>query len=176
MKARSAKNKGAEFQREVRDAILQYFPDLTQNDIRSTTGGANGVDILLSEAAIEAFPFSVECKRSERVDGKYLDQVLENVIHGTHPLLVFRWNRSPMLVAFRMNLFTRLFSDVNIVTDLYEIKYFSRNKLQTVDLRNGQMAKVVHKRKKEQDDGTITMFVVMRFDIFMKQAIKYLSH
>lgn len=62
MKPHSAKNKGRIFQQAVRDLLLEVFPELTKDDVRSTSMGAPGVDILLSTAAKKLFPFSVECK------------------------------------------------------------------------------------------------------------------
>ena len=62
MKTRSAKNKGKRLQNEVRDLILETFKQLEPDDVRSTTMGDSGEDVLLSPAARKLFPFSVECK------------------------------------------------------------------------------------------------------------------
>jgi hypothetical protein len=59
MKPRSAKAKGRRFQQEVRDALLSNFPFLEPDDIRSTSMGASGEDILLSPAARRVYPYSI---------------------------------------------------------------------------------------------------------------------
>ena len=62
IKTSSAKAKGRALQQSMRDAILAKFEHLTSDDVRSTSMGAPGSDILLSSAAKKAFPFEVECK------------------------------------------------------------------------------------------------------------------
>ena len=49
--ARTAKAKGRLGQNEIRDKILETFPDLEPDDVRSTTMGDTGEDIQLSPAA-----------------------------------------------------------------------------------------------------------------------------
>ena len=71
MKTRSAKNKGKRLQNDVRDLILETFKELEPDDVRSTTMGDSGEDILLSPAARKLFPFSVECKNQEKL--KYME-------------------------------------------------------------------------------------------------------
>ena len=68
MKTRSAKNKGKRLQNDVRDLILETFTELEPDDVRSTTMGDSGEDILLSPAARKLFPFSVECKNQEKLN------------------------------------------------------------------------------------------------------------
>lgn len=53
-------------QQFVRDAILALFPDLSERDVRSTSMGASGVDIQLSEKAFALYPYEVECKNNKR--------------------------------------------------------------------------------------------------------------
>ena len=68
MKPRSAKNKGKRLQNKVRDLILEKFQQLEEDDVRSTTMGDSGEDVLLSPAARKLFPFSVECKNQEKLN------------------------------------------------------------------------------------------------------------
>ena len=69
MKTRSAKNKGKRLQNDVRDLILETFKQLEEDDVRSTTMGDSGEDVLLSPvAARKLFPFSVECKNQEKLN------------------------------------------------------------------------------------------------------------
>ena len=66
MKSRSAKNKGKRLQNKVRDLILEKFNTLEDDDVRSTTMGDSGEDVLLSPAARKLFPFSIECKNKKK--------------------------------------------------------------------------------------------------------------
>tara|TARA_X000001382_G_scaffold8197_1_gene5971 strand:- start:1064 stop:1399 length:336 start_codon:yes stop_codon:yes gene_type:complete len=94
MKSRSAKNKGKRLQNQVRDLILEKFQQLEEDDVRSTTMGDSGEDILLSPAARKLFPFSVECKNQEKLNiWSSLEQAENN--SGIHsPLLIFKRNRT----------------------------------------------------------------------------------
>lgn len=65
MKTQSCKAKGRKLQQRVRDLILENFEDLEQDDVRSTSMGAGGEDVLLSPKARKYFPFSIECKNQE---------------------------------------------------------------------------------------------------------------
>tara|TARA_R100000734_G_C3300347_1_gene91080 strand:+ start:259 stop:594 length:336 start_codon:yes stop_codon:yes gene_type:complete len=103
MKTRSAKNKGKRLQNSVRDLILEKFTQLEPDDVRSTTMGDSGEDILLSPAARKLFPFSVECKNQEKLNiWSSLEQAETNA--GDHkPLLVFKRNRSKTYIALEIN-------------------------------------------------------------------------
>ena len=56
MKTRS-KNKGKRLQNDVRDLILETFKQLEADDVRSTTMGDSGEDILLSPKYVNCFHF-----------------------------------------------------------------------------------------------------------------------
>ena len=92
MKSRSAKNKGKRLQNKVRDLILEKFDTLEDDDVRSTTMGDSGEDVLLSPAARKLFPFSIECKNQEKLNiWSSLEQAENN--SGSHtPLLIFKRN------------------------------------------------------------------------------------
>ena len=95
MNTRSRKNKGKRLQNKVRDLLLEQFKDvLEQDDVRSTTMGDSGEDVLLSPAARKLFPFSVECKNQEKLNiWSSLEQAENN--SGSHtPLLIFKRNRT----------------------------------------------------------------------------------
>ena len=101
--ARAAKAKGRHGQNEIRDKILETFPDLEPDDVRSTTMGDTGEDIQLSPAARKLIPLSIEVKR--RKDGlktaySYIEQAVK---HGTgEPVVFFRSDRRPWLVMIGM--------------------------------------------------------------------------
>jgi len=68
MRPASCKAKGRRLQQEVRDQLLKNAPSLEPDDIRSTSMGASGEDLLLSPAARKLYPFSVECKNVEKLN------------------------------------------------------------------------------------------------------------
>jgi len=93
--AQSRKAKGRRLQQEVRDLILETYKDVLEpDDVRSTSMGASGEDLLLSPAARKLFPFATECKNQEKLNiWSSLEQAETNA--GKHiPLLVFKRNRS----------------------------------------------------------------------------------
>ena len=111
MKTRSAKNKGKRLQNDVRDLILETFKQLEPDDVRSTTMGDSGEDILLSPAARKLFPFSVECKNQERLNiWESLEQAESNANQHI-PLLVFKRNRSKTYISMEINDLMRLLSE-----------------------------------------------------------------
>ena len=61
--ARTAKNKGRLGQNEIRDKLLEAFPEFEPDDIKSTTMGDTGEDIQLSPAVRKKLPITIEVKR-----------------------------------------------------------------------------------------------------------------
>ena len=68
MKTQSAKNKGRILQQRIVKDIKLAFPHLSENDVRSTSMGCAGEDVILSPLAKQAFPYSIEAKNQERVN------------------------------------------------------------------------------------------------------------
>lgn len=105
----SAKQKGRKLQQKVRDLILETF-NLESDDVRSTSMGAGGEDILLSPTARKLFNFSIECKNQEHISiWKSLEQAEKNC-NGHTPLLVFSRNRSKTYVCLEIKKFMELFT------------------------------------------------------------------
>ncbi len=108
MKTASSKAKGRKLQQHVRDAILEAFPRLEPDDVKSTSMGASGEDIQLSPAARRWFPFSVECKARESIATyAWFEQAKTNA-GGHHPLLVIKQNHSKPLVVLDFDTFMEL--------------------------------------------------------------------
>ena len=61
--SRAGKAKGRTGQQEVRNKLLETFPEFEPDDIKSTTMGDSGEDIQLSPAARKAMPITIEVKR-----------------------------------------------------------------------------------------------------------------
>ena len=115
MKPRSAKNKCKRLQNQVRDLILEKFQQLEEDDVRSTTMGDSGEDILLSPAARKLFPFSVECKNQEKLNiWSSLEQAETN--SGKHiPIVIFKRNRSKTYVALEFEKLLELLNEEKII-------------------------------------------------------------
>ena len=61
--SKRAKQKGRLGQQEIRDRLLEMFPEFEPDDIKSTTMGESGADIQLSPAARKKIPLSIEVMR-----------------------------------------------------------------------------------------------------------------
>ena len=97
MKPRSAKNKGKLLQNWVRD-VLYRDTQLQTGDIRSTTMGDRGEDVILSPAARLVYPFQFECK-SRSSYSVYKDYA-QACTHGEHtPVLIIKQNHSKPLAV-----------------------------------------------------------------------------
>jgi hypothetical protein len=96
MRAQSCKSKGRRLQQRVARSVLARFPHLTEDDVASTSMGANGEDVRLSPRARTVLPLSIECKCTERLNvWSALEQAQSNTPAGTTPCVVFSRNRSP---------------------------------------------------------------------------------
>lgn len=110
MKTSSAKAKGRNLQKLVVSKILTAFPDLTERDVKSTSMGAGGEDILLSAKAHQVFPYSVECKNQEITKAliNMWQQTEANTAKDSSPLLVVHANHSPVLAVLHIDKFIEL--------------------------------------------------------------------
>ena len=64
----SRKQKGRLFQQQIAKAILDFFPELTENDVKSTSMGKSGSDLELSEKALRMLNIEPECKFQEKLN------------------------------------------------------------------------------------------------------------
>ena len=110
MKPSSAKNKGRTLQKWVVERILQLFPELSSRDVKSTSMGANGEDVLLSSAAFQRVPFYVEAKSRAKIAiyGYY-----EQPKTSSDVLLIVKENRKKPLAILDADLFFRLLKELN---------------------------------------------------------------
>lgn len=114
MTPQSAKAKGRKLQQKVRDAILATFTNLTSRDVRSVSMGSSGVDIILSEHAVQSFPYSVECKSRARMAVYDLwHDTVDNVADNTDPLLVIKVNNEEPLAVITLEHFMKLAGERN---------------------------------------------------------------
>ncbi len=110
MKTSSAKAKGRRLQQTVRDLLLKFAAQLTPDDVRSTSMGAPGEDLLLSPAAQAAYPFTFECKNVEKLNiHEALSQSESHAMrNGRAAVVVFSRNRSKIYIALEFEEFLKL--------------------------------------------------------------------
>lgn len=118
MKTQSKKNKGRKFQQLIRDKIKEVF-GLSGNDVRSTSMGAGGEDILLSDKAKGLFPYSIEAKALERFAiYKHYDQAKEHARKNKDtPLLFIKGNYREPLVILNINDFFDILTNSKVLDD-----------------------------------------------------------
>ena len=96
----SAKQKGRKLQQLVGDIILETYPYLEPDDVKSTSMGVSGEDIQLSPAARKLFPYSVEAKARKSIAiSDWYEQCKTNAPKGMEPMLVVKADRKKPLVC-----------------------------------------------------------------------------
>jgi hypothetical protein len=107
VKPQSAKAKGRKLQQQVRDMILDIFPELEPDDVRSTAMGQNGEDVQLSPKARQLLPFQIECKNKKEV--AVINWLEQAATHGKHiPIVVAKQNHSQPVVIIDAATFFKL--------------------------------------------------------------------
>ena len=92
--SRAAKAKGRTGQNEIRDKLLETFPEFEEDDIKSTTMGDTGEDIQLSPAARKKLPITIEVKRRKSGMKTAYDYMEQASKHGKgEPVVFFRVDR-----------------------------------------------------------------------------------
>ena len=113
MKPASAKSKGRLLQQAVAAALLERFPGLTVDDIKSTPMGVRGADLQLSARARQLVPYAVECKAVEKLNvWAAWDQCRAHVRESETPLLVCRRNRTSAFAVIPWEHFLELIAPV----------------------------------------------------------------
>jgi hypothetical protein len=111
MKVSSKKQKARLLQQKIVSEILNLFPELTSNDVRSTPMGVTGADIQLSEKARVVHPYSYECKSHARY-AVYKDYEQSQTAAGNlNPILVIKQNNSTPLVILSLENWCKLIKE-----------------------------------------------------------------
>ena len=117
MKTQSAKAKGRRLQQWVRDLLIEKL-DIDAQDIESRSMGAQGEDVMMSRAARDKFPFSVECKNVEKLNvWAAYEQACANAGDYT-PLLVIKKNNHKPLIVIDAEEFVNIMENVNGKKDI----------------------------------------------------------
>lgn len=123
MKPRSAKAKGRSFSAEVAASVCKRL-GISPDEVQVTPSGVNGPDIYFSPAALQKFPFTVECKNTQKlVIWSALAQAEGHAV-GTDlvPLLIFRRNRSESYVTIHLEDFLNLIAKTAVRGDANDEK------------------------------------------------------
>ena len=109
MKTSSAKSKGRRLQQWCVDQILETYPKLTRDDVRSCSMGASGADVQLSAYGKELVPLEIECKNTERLQVWAAFEQAESNCGDREPCVVAKRNGSaPLAIVDAEWLFTNL--------------------------------------------------------------------
>lgn len=107
MKPQSAKAKGRNLQKWVRDELLKRLPQLEPEDAKSTSSGAGGEDVQLSPAARKLFPYQIECKNLAKI--AVYNYYMQCQKHGKHqPIVFIKQNHAKPLVVIDAEYFMDL--------------------------------------------------------------------
>jgi len=107
----SAKAKGRRGQQKVVRWILDCFPSLEPDDVRSTPMGVSGPDVQLSPRAKELFAHSIEVKNQEKPSLRKSWEQADANSDGCNPLLFTTWNRGPELVTMKVSYYFNLIKE-----------------------------------------------------------------
>lgn len=112
MKPSSAKSKGRLHQQWVRKLILSIWPEIHEDDVKSTSMGAGGEDLTFSNSARKLCPVSIECKSLAKFAGYTIyDQAVANAPSGAEPIGVIKANKRKPIVLVDAEYFFKLLKD-----------------------------------------------------------------
>jgi hypothetical protein len=75
---------------------------LEKDDVRSTSMGAPGEDVLLSPLARKIYPFSIECKNVEKINIWDAIKQAEAQNRAYKPMVAFKKNNEEIYVAIKL--------------------------------------------------------------------------
>ena len=104
MKTSSAKAKGRRLQQKFMQLLIEKL-DIDSEDIESRSMGAGGEDLIMSKAARNKFPFSIECKNQEKLNIWAAWEQANNNKGIYEPLVVIKRNGTTPLVVLDANVF-----------------------------------------------------------------------
>ena len=112
MKTQSRKAKGRRLQQQFMKLLIEKL-EIDPEDIESRSMGAAGEDLIMSKAARNKFPYSIECKNQERLNiWTAWDQANSN--RGIYePMLVIKKNGTAPLVVLNAENFLEYVKEFN---------------------------------------------------------------
>ena len=112
MKTSSAKAKGRRLQQQFMQLLIEKL-DIDPEDIESRSMGAGGEDLIMSKAARNKFPFSIECKNQERMNIWSAWEQANNNKGIYEPLVVIKKNGINPLVVLDAENFLEMIKGFN---------------------------------------------------------------
>ena len=112
MKTQSRKAKGRRLQRQFMQLLIEKL-DIDSEDIESRSMGAGGEDLIMSKAARNKFPYSVECKNQERINIWSAWEQANNNKGIYEPLVVIKKNGVRPLVVLDAENFLDMIKEFN---------------------------------------------------------------
>ena len=112
MKPQSAKAKGRLLQQWVRDLLVESL-DIHPEDIESRSMGAGGEDLIMSRAARQSFPYSVECKNQEKLNIWAAWEQCKGNAQMYQPLCLIKKNGTTPLVVLEADVFLDYVKEFN---------------------------------------------------------------
>ena len=104
MKTSSAKAKGRRLQQKFMHLLIENL-EIDPEDIESRSMGSSGEDLIMSKAARNKFPFSVECKNQEKLNIWSAWEQANNNKGIYEPLVVIKKNGTAPLVVLDAQVF-----------------------------------------------------------------------
>lgn len=112
MKTSSAKAKGRNLQKLVVSKVLEAFPELEPDDVRSTPMGVTGADVQLSPLAQSTLGVQFECKARNVKTFPVYDYYEQAKEHGKHePVVVLKGDRKKPLAVVDLEFLLELLVD-----------------------------------------------------------------
>ena len=113
--SRSAKAKGRLGQQNIRDKLLETFPEFEKDDIKSAIMGDTGADIQFSPQAKKRLPLAIEVKRRKAELKTVYSYIEQAVKHGSgEPVVFYRSDKRPWIVMIGIEHYMDLLRDWNI--------------------------------------------------------------
>ena len=107
MRPQSAKAKGRNLQKKVRELLIEQL-NIDPEDIESRSMGAGGEDLIMAKAARNLFPYSIECKNQESLNIWAAYKQAEENCKGYEPLAIIKRNHHKPLAVVDLETFILL--------------------------------------------------------------------
>ena len=113
--SRTGKAKGRLGQQEIRDKLLETFPEFQKGDIKSCIMGDTGEDIQFSPLAHKRLPLAIEVKRRKGEMKTVYGYIEQAVSHGNgEPVVFYRSDHRPWIVMVGLEHYMDLIRDWKI--------------------------------------------------------------
>ena len=112
MKTSSAKAKGRRLQQKFMQLLIENL-EIDPEDIESRSMGSSGEDLIMSKAARNKFPFSVECKNQEKLNIWSAWEQASNNKGIYEPIVVIKRNGLDPLVVLDAKVFMEYVKEFN---------------------------------------------------------------